>query len=616
MPPKRKLSEMSVPELSDEPPAMSTRSKRAKTGTAPKPQQQSIAKSIEGDKSIDTKAASGTKQSAMRSKEKVAIATAHSIPTPSLTPSPNPLKVEQPLPPKKVTRKRNTTKAVHPHNTISNSDATLAASPVSSPNSPLSQSRQHESKQETRKRTASKAFSSLSTNLDSDSALAPSFTSSPAEEQQQSLTKKRKTTRGRATVSPQSVGPDSDTVPAAEAVPVATVQQKTRATEQKTSRKRKAAKSASPDSAIPGSDKMLAPLLTAPSLPTAPTMQETRTKKQKTKQKTTQKRTAAKTVYPNSDEIPAPAIAKARSEQQEPRKSKKTTTTQKRATETVPTSSPIASAENEDITLLSPAERVAKFWMDKCRKVFREEDGYEVTVHALGDTGNQSKQQVFVWEKELYDEVLLTRPSSLIPESRYDPRDIWKLRKPSRMHMDGSWSWTEKDCDFLALGTVHPPATMEEYERTVKKSKSKFEERDVPILVIECRGAEADGYWEWKNPSPTGLSRSYTQSPESKIQKALIAQIYTFDDIKVNWVPAKGWMTQEQCFCATAIGDKIKFWKHASPYPHLQAWSGIWDKKVDEEMFDELVDEKLAEVKEDGFEFAMEWDGRTIFTLA
>lgn len=574
MPPKRKLSEMTAPELSEEPPAMSTRSKRAKTVAPSNPQQQSITKSIETEESNDTKTAYVTKKRATKSKKKVVVASEQSIPTPSLTPSPIPPKVEQPLPPKKkMTQKRNTAKSVLPHSKISQPDATLADAPTSSPDStpPQSQQQQNESRKGTRKRTATKAFSTLSTNLDSEITMAPSLTSSPAEQKQQPRTKKQKMTQGRTNanpVPPQSASPESTIVPAADAPPVVTEQQEPRITKQKTTRNRKAAEKVSSNAAIQNSDQNL-----------------------------------------------APAPATVQSKQQKARKSKQQTT-QKRATEAVPVSPPIASAEIEDITLLSPAERVAKFWMDKCRKVFPEKDGFEVTIHALGDTGNQSKQQVFVWEKEYYDEALLTRPSSNIPESRYDIGDVFKLPEPSRMNTDGTRSWTEKDCDFLALGTVQPPATMKEYELAAKSLKSEFEERDVPILVIECRGAEADGHWEWRNPSQTGLSRSYSQSPESKIQKALIAQIYTFDDIKVKYEPAKGWLTQEQCFCATAIGDKIKFWKHVSPYPHLKQWSGTLDRKVDEELFDELVGEMLDEVKEDGFEFAMEWDGRKNFTLA
>ncbi|KAE9973262.1 hypothetical protein EG328_004490 [Venturia inaequalis] len=575
MPQKRKLSEMSAPEFSEEPPAMSTRSKRAKTTVPPSLQQQSIAKSIEFEESNDTKTRPGTKNRAMRPKEKVIIAAAQSIPTPSLTPSPTtPHDVEQPLPTKKkMTQKRKTTKAVSSKTATPASAIPFAPSSASSPDStPQSQQQQHDSKQGTRKRTAFKAFSPLSTNLDSDSILAPSLALSQAEQQQQQqpFTKKQKTTRGRAiakSVSPQSAS-HSDNISAAAAPPVVIEQQEMRTAKQKMSRKRATAKSVPPNAPIPNSDRIL-----------------------------------------------APALAKVLSEQQEPRNSKQTKT-KKRATKAVPASSPIASVETETTPLLSPAERVAKFWMDKCRKIFSEEDGFEVTIHALGDTGNQSKQQVFVWEKEYYDEAMLTRPNSMIPASRYDLSDDFILPEPSKANGDGSRSWTEKDCDFSKIGVAQPPATMEQYELAAEKLRTKFEERDVPILVIECRGADADSYWEWQNPSPTGLSRSYAQSPESKIQKALIAQVYTFDDIMVKYESESGWLTQEQCFCATAIGDKIKFWKHVSPYPHLKAWSGVLNKAAGEEIFDQLVGRKFAEVKEDGFEFAMEWEGRTNFTDA
>lgn len=565
MPEKRKLSDLTAPELSEEPPAMSTRLKRPRTDTPSNPEHQSITKSIEIKDSNDTMTASGTMKRARRSKKKAAIAAEQSMPTPSLTPSPTPPEVEQPLPTKKMIRKRNTAKAVSPSPAISDTDKAVAPSLTSTPNSTLPQSQQqHASSQViTRKR---KASSPHSTHLESDSTLTPSLTSPPAE-QQQPRAKKQKMSPKRTTaefISPDSVEPDSDRIWAPVLSPAELNQQALRTTKQSTTRKRTTAKLASPDSANLGSDKNLAPVRLG--------QQASRTIKQKA--------------------------------------------TRKRAAKAVPASSPIASSETEDVTLMSPAGRVAKFWMDECRKVFPEKDGYEVTLHSLGDTGDQSKQQVFVWEKEFYDEAMLSGPSPNIPESKYDPSEEFKLPEPSMKCADGSRTWTEKDCDFLQTGTVQAPATMKEYSRAAKQMETEFEFRDVPILVIECRGADADNVYEWRTPSENGLSRSYAQPPQSQIQKALIEKIYTFDDIRVKYEPTKGWLTQEQCFCATAIGDKIKFWKHVSPYPHLKAVTGMLDKAVDEEMFNDFVSETLDEVKEDGFEFAMEWDGRRTFANA
>lgn len=567
MPAKRNMYEIPAPEHLEEPPAMSTRSKRARTVTPPDPQHQSIAKSIEAEESSDTKTTSGTLKRARRSKKKAAIAAEQSMPSPSLTPSPTPsIEVEQPLPPKKkMTRVRNTAKVVFPSAVISDTDNALAPSlmPPSNSTPPKSQ-QQRASKQETTgNRTLSTAFFSQYTHLSSDSTLALSPTPPPAE-QQQPRTKKQKMNPKRMIanlVFPDSVEPDSDRDLAPSLTAVRSGQQERRTTKQETTRKR-TAKAVSPDSAIPDSSKTLAPSLPA-----------------------------------------------ARSEQQEPR-----TTKQKATRKRAP--SPIASSQAEDTALLSLAERVVKFWMDECRKVFLEKDGYEVTIHSLGDAGDQSKQQVFVWEKELYDEALLSGPSLRIPPSKHDPIDEFKLPEPSMKSADGSRTWTEKDCDFLQTGTIQPPATMQEYTRAATKFDKEFELRDIPILVIECRGADADHDYEWGNPSSNGLSRSYAPRPQSHIQKALIEKFYTFDDVKVKYEPTKGWLTQEQCFCATAIGDKIKFWKHVSPYPHLKPWSGVLNKAADEEVFSNLVSKKLAEVREDGFEFAMEWDGRQTFANA
>ncbi|QDS72143.1 hypothetical protein FKW77_004236 [Venturia effusa] len=515
MPSKRKLSAMVEPQLSEEPPAMSTRSKRARTIPPPQPQQhqsQSIASSIEIEELHDIVTAtvtSATKRS-RHSKRTNAMAAEQFMPSPTLTPSLTPAPEVSPSLKTRTLRERNTTKKSSP----------LSAIPDSNDTPPQGeQQQQHTLKQKmARKRTAAKAFS--------DSDLAPSLTL-PQVEQHEPYTKKRKTTLKRTTAKSQS--------------PLSVVQ--------------------------------------------------------------------------DVNTHPAPSLPPVQSARQKPRVTKQTMT-QKRSAKVTTASSPHATLEPEDAALLSPAGHVVKFWMDQCRKVFPEHDGYEVTIHSIGDTGDQSKQQVIVWEKEFYDEAMLLRPSPKIPESKFDPTEEYKLPAPSLKSADGTRWWAEDDCDFLQLGVIQPPATMKEYTRAAKKLGTKFELRDVPILVIECRGADADHDGEWHNPGAPSISRSYSARPQSQIQKALIDNIYTFDDVKVKYEPAKGWLTQEQCFCATAIGDKIKFWKHVSPYPHLKPWSGILSKGNDGEKFSEIVSRKLAEVKEDGFEFAMEWDGRKTFANA
>lgn len=252
-----------------------------------------------------------------------------------------------------------------------------------------------------------------------------------------------------------------------------------------------------------------------------------------------------------------------------------------------------------DTLLTSPADDIVKFWQGKCQQVFTKEDGFQVTNESFNDTGDLSKRQVIVWEHEFWDESLLQRPG---PEKS---RDEFKLPDPSMLH--GYPLWAEEDCDFSQANIIQPPATLKEYERIAQPKV-----RNVPILVIECRAADADHVFEWRNPSPQDISRSYAVRTKSRIQEALKERIYTFD-AKVNFELTKGWMTQEQCFCATAIGTKIKFWKHVSSYPQLKQCSEVLDRAENEVSFDHVVGEKLAEVKEDGFGFAMEIYGRETF---
>jgi hypothetical protein len=242
---------------------------------------------------------------------------------------------------------------------------------------------------------------------------------------------------------------------------------------------------------------------------------------------------------------------------------------------------------------LKTATEVSEFWYTECSKIFTLEDGFEIDVYDY----NQDSQQVIVWESELHDESLLQQPGPELSKEQ--------LKDPA---LDGR-ARTEADCDF-SHNVKNPPETLKQYERI----KSNLKERDVPVLVIECRAASADSDFEWRNPRPQNISRSYTSQPCSDIQAALMKYIYTFND-RIRYEP-KGWMTQEQCFCATAIGDKVKFWKHVNPYPHLKPWSAgddVLSLSKDERAFKRVMGERLAEAKEDGYEFAMEMYGRETF---
>lgn len=242
----------------------------------------------------------------------------------------------------------------------------------------------------------------------------------------------------------------------------------------------------------------------------------------------------------------------------------------------------------EGVPLLKTATEVSSFWYEECQKVFSLKKGYEIDMYA--DEENAMSQQIVVWEKEAYDKVLLQRPGSPI---------LTELSNSKRTEED----WRRD----LNKNTIQPPETMKEYERFAQSIT-----RDIPIFVVECRGADMDRESEWRNPTPQDISRSYAHPPCSEIQQALTDYIYKFD-AEINYDPRLGWLTQEQCFCATAVGDKVKFWKHVSPYPHLKLWSEVLDVTKEEKTFRRVVGQKLAEVEEDGYQFAMEFDGRETF---
>lgn len=250
------------------------------------------------------------------------------------------------------------------------------------------------------------------------------------------------------------------------------------------------------------------------------------------------------------------------------------------------------SMDTEGTPSLKIAAEVSVFWYEECQKVFPLEDGYEIDVYPKDDTAKS--QQVVVWESEFHDAALIQRPGSPLSEEQLE------LPLPEKAMR------TEEDCDF-SNNAIQPPETMKEYERL-----AKLKTRDVPIFVIECRGADGDNEYEWRNPTPQDISRSYEPPPPSRVQQALIDYIYKFDT-KIKYEPKPGWFTQEQCFCATAVGDKVKFWKHVSPYPHLKSWSEVLHMGEDQETFRRVVDEKLVQVEDDGYEFAMEIYGRETF---
>lgn len=239
---------------------------------------------------------------------------------------------------------------------------------------------------------------------------------------------------------------------------------------------------------------------------------------------------------------------------------------------------------------LNTTTDVSTFWYGHCQKVFRLADGYKIDLYKENEAARS--QRIVVWEEECYDEALFQRRGSPDPEEQLPLPD-----KPMR---------TEADCDFSS-NVIQPPETMRDYERL-----AKLETRHVPIFVIECYGADADNEFEWRNPTPQDISRAYEPPPQSQFQQTLIEHIYTFNT-KIGYEPKRGLVTQEQCFCATAIGNKVKFWKHVSPYPHLKPWSEVLDMAEYENTSRRIVSEKLAQIEDEGYDFAMEIYRRETF---
>jgi hypothetical protein len=120
---------------------------------------------------------------------------------------------------------------------------------------------------------------------------------------------------------------------------------------------------------------------------------------------------------------------------------------------------------------------------------------------------------------------------------------------------------------------------------------------DIPIFIIECRAGHTEGCSSFKQPLGTDLSRSYSHPDPPEVQTTLrdyCNKLNTdIDDHK-----------QDQVICATAIGSKVRFWKKVAEFPQLHAWSAVLDMTKRKDF--EIVESKLEEVKDIGWDFVME----------
>jgi hypothetical protein len=179
--------------------------------------------------------------------------------------------------------------------------------------------------------------------------------------------------------------------------------------------------------------------------------------------------------------------------------------------------------------------------------------------------------------EELWDEKLTPTPNNLEPEfdDEYDIDAPWEDSRDEAVPDITNLALK----DYLALNNTLAAI-------------------DIPIFIIECRAARTEGNFSFRQPLSTDLSRSYSHPDPPEIQTTLrdyCNKLNTdIDDHK-----------QDQIICATAIGSKIRFWKKVAEFPQLHAWSVVLDITKTQNF--EVVEFKLEEVKETGWDFVMEF---------
>jgi hypothetical protein len=206
-----------------------------------------------------------------------------------------------------------------------------------------------------------------------------------------------------------------------------------------------------------------------------------------------------------------------------------------------------------------PAAPVSALWQFICQTAFKAGDGFRVAIV----TDSDLVQRVVVYEQDLWDQ---------------------------------------------AFDVVAPVKVLTTYLR-----RAKMFTREIPIFVVECRGAHLDEIEEWRTPLATDRSRSYRpdEDEQSTSQKSLWDWTNGFE-VQVGREKTYygglrediGGKIQEQIACATAIGTKIRFFKKGTEFP-LMAWGDVLDLKDELDLI--IVEGKLYDVREDGYDFAMEW---------